>query len=171
MPKANEHIVVIGGTSGIGLSLARAAHALGCKLTIGGRGAKRVSEIATSIGPGVTGLHVELDDPASIRTGFTEGPVIDHLVLVPIDQLATRVKNFDVAAANKAVHVKLTGSAVQRGRGSSTTDRRIRSTDTGPATLFLTSRILEAEPYRSDRFEVGFGLATRHRLAVGRATG
>jgi hypothetical protein len=40
-----------------------------------------------------------------------------------------------------------------------------------PATLFLTSRILEAEPYRSDRFEVGFGLATRHRLAVGRATG
>ncbi len=24
--------------------------------------------------------------------------------------------------------------------------------------------------YRSDRFEVGFGLATRHRLAVGRAT-
>jgi len=68
-----------------------------------------VSEIATSIGPGVTGLHVELDDPASIRAGFTEGPVIDHLVLVPIDQLATSVKNFDVAAANKAVHVKLTG--------------------------------------------------------------
>ena len=42
MPKANEHVVVIGGTSGIGLSLARAAHALGCKLTIGGRGAERV---------------------------------------------------------------------------------------------------------------------------------
>ena len=30
--------------------------------------------------------------------------------------------------------------------------------------LFLTSRILETEPYRSDRFEVGFGLATRNRL-------
>jgi len=109
MPKANEHVVVIGGTSGVGLSLARAAHALGCKLTIGGRGAERVSEIAKSIGPGVTGLHVELDDPASIRAGFTEGPAIDHLVLVPIDQLATSVKNFDVSAANKAVHVKLTG--------------------------------------------------------------
>jgi hypothetical protein len=34
--------------------------------------------------------------------------------------------------------------------------------------LFLTSRILETEPYRSDRFEVGFGLATRNHLAVGR---
>jgi len=85
MPKANEHVVVIGGTSGVGLSLARAAHALGCKLTIGGRGAERVAEIAKSIGPGVTGRHVELDDPASIRAGFTEGPAIDHLVLVPID--------------------------------------------------------------------------------------
>ena len=39
MPKANEHVVVIGGTSGIGLPLARAAHALGCNLTIAGRGA------------------------------------------------------------------------------------------------------------------------------------
>ena len=109
MPKANEHVVVIGGTSGIGLALARAARALGCQLTIAGRGAKRAAEIAKSIGPDVTGLHVELDDPGSIRAGFTEGPAVDHLVLVPIDQLATNVKNFDVSAANKAVHVKLTG--------------------------------------------------------------
>jgi hypothetical protein len=34
--------------------------------------------------------------------------------------------------------------------------------------LFLTSRIPETEAYRSDRFEVGFGFATRNRLAVGR---
>ena len=34
-----------------------------------------------------------------------------------------------------------------------------------PPLLFLASRILETEPYRSDRFEVGFGLATRNRLA------
>ena len=33
--------------------------------------------------------------------------------------------------------------------------------------LFLTSRIPETEAYRSDRFEVGFGFATRNRLAVG----
>ena len=33
-----------------------------------------------------------------------------------------------------------------------------------PALLFLTSRILEKEPYRSDRFAVGFGLAARNRL-------
>lgn len=109
MPKANEHMVVVGGTSGIGLPLAKAAHALGCKLTIAGRGADRAAEIAKSIGPGVTGLHLELDDGDSIRAALADGPPIDHLVLVPVDQLATSVKNFDLAAANKALHIKLTG--------------------------------------------------------------
>jgi hypothetical protein len=37
-----------------------------------------------------------------------------------------------------------------------------------PTPLFLTSRIPETEAYRSDPFEVGFGFATRNRLAVGR---
>ena len=73
MPKANEHVVVVGGTSGIGLPLARAAHALGCKLTIAGRGAERASEIAKSIGPGVTGCHVDLEDAASIRPAWPTG--------------------------------------------------------------------------------------------------
>lgn len=109
MPKANEHILVVGGTSGIGLPLAQAAYALGCTLTIAGRGAERAAGVAKSIGSNVTGLHLELDDAASIRAALAEGPPIDHLVLVPIDQLATSVKTFDLAAANKALHVKLTG--------------------------------------------------------------
>ena len=109
MPKANEHVVVIGGTSGIGLPLARAVHALGCKLTVAGRGADRVADVAKSIGPRVGGRHLDLEDAESIRAALAEGPAIDHLVLVPIDQLMTNVKNFDVAAANKALHVKLTG--------------------------------------------------------------
>jgi NAD(P)-dependent dehydrogenase (short-subunit alcohol dehydrogenase family) len=109
MPKANEHAVVVGGTSGIGLPLARATHALGCKLTIAGRGAERAAEIAKSIGPGVTGCHVDLEDAASIRAGLADGPAIDHLVLVPIYSSTTTVKNFDVAEANRVLHIKLTG--------------------------------------------------------------
>jgi NAD(P)-dependent dehydrogenase (short-subunit alcohol dehydrogenase family) len=109
MPKANEHVVVIGGTSGIGLPLARAARALGCTLTIAGRGVERASEIAKSMGPGVTGCHLDLEDVASIRTGMTDGPTVDHLVLVPIYSLATSVKDFNVDEANRHLHIKLTG--------------------------------------------------------------
>ena len=109
MPKANEHVLVVGGTSGIGLSLARAAHALGCKLTIGGRGVERVTEIAKSIGPGVTGRHVDLADVPSLRSGLSEGATVDHLVLTPLYSLATSVKEFKVAEANKVLQTKLTG--------------------------------------------------------------
>jgi NAD(P)-dependent dehydrogenase (short-subunit alcohol dehydrogenase family) len=67
MPKANEHLVVVGGTSGIGLSLARAAHAIGCKLTVTGRGTERTAETAKSIGPGVVGRNLDLEGGARHR--------------------------------------------------------------------------------------------------------
>ena len=109
MPKANEHVVVVGGTSGIGLSLASAIHALGCKLTVAGRGAERVAKIAKSIGPSVTGCHVDLEDIPSIRGGLSEGAAVDHLVLTPLYSVATSVKDFKVAEANKVLQTKLTG--------------------------------------------------------------
>ncbi len=109
MPKANEHIVVVGGTSGIGLALARAAHALGCKLTVTGRGAERVAEAAKSIGPGVIGSHLDLGDAGSIAAALEDGPSIDHLVLLPLYQVTTTVKDFNVDEANKLLHIKLTG--------------------------------------------------------------
>ena len=109
MPKANEHVVVVGGTSGIGLSLASAIHALGCKLTVAGRGAERVAKIAKSISPSVTGCHVDLEDIPSIRGGLSEGAAVDHLVLTPLYAVATSVKEFKVAEANKVLQTKLTG--------------------------------------------------------------
>ena len=109
MPKANEHLVVVGGTSGMGLPLARAAHELGCKVTITGRGAERASEIAKTIGPGATGCHLDLEDIASIRAALTEGPTINHLVIMPLYSLATSVKDFNVTEANRLLHIKLTG--------------------------------------------------------------
>ena len=109
MPKANEHVVVVGGTSGIGLSLVRAAHALGCKLTLTGRGAERTAETAKSVGPGVVGCHLDLDDAGSIAASLKEGPSIDHVVLLPLYQVATTVKDFNVGEANKLLHIKITG--------------------------------------------------------------
>jgi NAD(P)-dependent dehydrogenase (short-subunit alcohol dehydrogenase family) len=109
MPNAKEHMVVVGGTSGIGLAVARAAHALGRQVTIAGRGAARAAEIARSIGPGVIGAPIDLEDAASIRAALADGPAIDHLVLTAIHRLATNVKDFNISEANRLAHVKLTG--------------------------------------------------------------
>jgi NAD(P)-dependent dehydrogenase (short-subunit alcohol dehydrogenase family) len=109
MPKAKDHTLVVGGTSGIGLPLARAAHALGSSVTIAGRSAERAAAIARSMGPGATGCHIDLADSASIQAALAEGSPIDHLVLVPIYSLATSVKDFNAAEANKVLQIKLTG--------------------------------------------------------------
>ncbi|HEY1941641.1 MAG TPA: SDR family oxidoreductase [Roseiarcus sp.] len=109
MPGTEQHIVVVGGTSGIGLAVAKAAYARGQRVTIAGRGADRAAEIASSIGPEARGAHVDLADLASIHAALADGPAIDHLVLTAIHRLATSVKDFNSAEAARLAQVKLTG--------------------------------------------------------------
>ena len=109
MPSANAHMVVVGGTSGIGLAIAQSAHKLGRQVTITGRGSERAAEIARSIGSDVAALPVDLEDSATIRTAFADGPPIDHLVITPIHRLATSVKSFDAQEARRLAEVKLIG--------------------------------------------------------------
>lgn len=108
MPNGNEHLVVVGGTSGIGLAIAQGAHKLGCQVTITGRGAERATEIATSVGPDVAAHPVDLEDPASIRA-LADGLPIDHLVITPIHRVVTNVKTFDAQEARRLAEVKLIG--------------------------------------------------------------
>ena len=111
MPKPKDHIVIVGGTSGIGFSLAQSADALGCTVTITGRGAKRAADIAGSIGPRTTGLPLDLEDSDSIYAALAEGEAIDHLVISAIHRVNTSIKDFDVAEAAKLARVKLVAYA------------------------------------------------------------
>jgi NAD(P)-dependent dehydrogenase (short-subunit alcohol dehydrogenase family) len=108
MPKAGETMVVVGGSSGIGLAVAKEAHALGCRVTISGRNAARASEIAQSIGSAVSAIDVDLEDAPSI-SALAEGPPIDCLVVTPIHRLATNVKEFNAPEARRLAEVKLIG--------------------------------------------------------------
>ncbi|MCF8477956.1 MAG: SDR family oxidoreductase [Pseudolabrys sp.] len=109
MPTANAHIVVIGGTSALGLSIAQSAYPQGCKVTTAGRGAERAAEIAKSIGPGTTGVHIDLEDSASIKSALGEGPPVDHVVITSIMRLATSVKDFAAEDAQRLARIKLVG--------------------------------------------------------------
>lgn len=105
----NHHVAIVGGTSGIGFTLAQAAHARGCRVTILGRGAERTAEIARSIGPAVEGCHLDLDDSASISAALSEGIPIDHLVFTAIHRVNTSIKALDVPGIAKLARVKLVG--------------------------------------------------------------
>jgi NAD(P)-dependent dehydrogenase (short-subunit alcohol dehydrogenase family) len=83
MPKSGDHIVIVGGTSGLGFSVAKAADALGAKVTILGRGRERAAELARSISPRAVGLPIDLEDSSSIEAALAGDEPIDHLVLTP----------------------------------------------------------------------------------------
>ena len=52
--------VVIGGTAGLGLELARHRVAAGDRVVITGRDAERTGEIAASLGPSARGVAIDL---------------------------------------------------------------------------------------------------------------
>jgi NAD(P)-dependent dehydrogenase (short-subunit alcohol dehydrogenase family) len=111
MPKTGDHIVIVGGTSGLGFSIAQAADALGAKVTIAGRGRERAAELARSISPRAAGLHIDLEDSSSIDQALANGEPIDHLVLTPIYGGNLSIKDFKVEEASRAARIKIVAFA------------------------------------------------------------
>lgn len=139
MPAAGANIAIIGGTSGLGLAIAKAAHDLGCKVTIAGRGADRAAEIATSIGVDTTGKHIDLEDSASIKSALHDGPPLDHLVIASIMRLNTTVKDFSVVEAQRLAQIKLIGYV----EAVSAALRRLKPT----SSIVLFSGVSKTNPY------------------------
>jgi NAD(P)-dependent dehydrogenase (short-subunit alcohol dehydrogenase family) len=78
---ANKHVVVIGGTSGIGRAIAQQAAAAGGRVTVGSRNQKRVNDTVALLGPPAQGKVVDVTDAESVRVFFEFAGQIDHLVL------------------------------------------------------------------------------------------
>ncbi len=68
-----QHVVVLGGTSGLGRAVAYAANEAGAKVTILGRSADSSD--------GITGIAVDITDNSSLAKAFATTGTIQHLVL------------------------------------------------------------------------------------------
>jgi NAD(P)-dependent dehydrogenase (short-subunit alcohol dehydrogenase family) len=77
---SSEHIVVLGGTSGIGLATAKAFLAKGLRVTITGRDPQKLELARRSLG-GVEAAAVDAADSGAVRTFFGGIGRFDHLVL------------------------------------------------------------------------------------------
>lgn len=102
-------IVVIGGTSGIGLEIAKDVVARGDSVVLSGRDLDRAQEIAAAIGPGATGVAVDLSEPETIRAGLAGVGTVHGLVLVAIERDANTVREYSVERAIRLVTLKLVG--------------------------------------------------------------
>jgi NAD(P)-dependent dehydrogenase (short-subunit alcohol dehydrogenase family) len=102
-------VVVVGGTSGLGLDLAERYAAQGRRVVISGRDAERAASIAAGVGPNVSGVAFDLAEPASIGPGLEGIGAVDRLALAALERDQNAVKDYDVAAAIRLVTLKLVG--------------------------------------------------------------
>ena len=78
---AGQAVIVIGGSSGIGLETARLARAEGASVTITGRDAGRLESAAGEVGAQRTAAF-DVYDPAALARFFAEQPgTIDHVLV------------------------------------------------------------------------------------------
>lgn len=102
-------IVVIGGTSGIGLALAKDLVAKGDRVVISGRDLERTREVAASIGEGASAVAVDLSEPATIAAGLAGIGKVDGLVLAAIERDANTIREYDIERATRLIILKLVG--------------------------------------------------------------
>jgi NAD(P)-dependent dehydrogenase (short-subunit alcohol dehydrogenase family) len=76
----SQRVVVLGGTSGIGLATAQAAARGGAEVTVISRQPASVDRALAELPPGVRGRTAELTDPAAVRSLFGDLGDIDHVV-------------------------------------------------------------------------------------------
>lgn len=102
-------IVVVGGTSGIGLELAKDCIARGDRVVITGRDQARTDEIAASLGAGASGVALDISEPESIAGQLTSIGQVHGLVLAAIERDQNTVREYSVERAIRLVTLKLVG--------------------------------------------------------------
>jgi NAD(P)-dependent dehydrogenase (short-subunit alcohol dehydrogenase family) len=106
---ANGSVVIVGGTRGLGLELARFYAGAGREVVVTGRDATTAGACAAEIGGSTRGIDFDLGEPETIADRLADVGDVEHLVLAAIDRDSNSVKDYDVAAAIRLVTLKLVG--------------------------------------------------------------
>lgn len=106
---SGKTIVVVGGTSGIGLEIVKDIVAHGDRVVMTGRDQQRTEEIATSIDGDVTAVALDISEPGSIAGQLASVGQVNGLVLAAIERDANTAREYDIARAVRLVTLKLVG--------------------------------------------------------------
>jgi len=102
-----KKVVVLGGSSGIGLEVSRQAAELGADVVIVSSNEQRVQKAVAEIGGKTTGEAVDLFDEAAIQAYFERLGGLDHLVYTAADSLhVSDLASTDLKAARHAFELR-----------------------------------------------------------------
>jgi NAD(P)-dependent dehydrogenase (short-subunit alcohol dehydrogenase family) len=103
----NKRVVILGGSSGIGLAVAELAASQGAKIVIASSNAERIQRAVESVGVNAQGQIVDLSDEQSVETLFTKLGAFDHLVFTAGDSLYLQdLATTDLKQARRAFELR-----------------------------------------------------------------
>ncbi len=111
MDLRGQRVVVLGGTSGIGLATAAAAAGQGAEVIVASSSKARVDQALTALPSGAQGRAADLTDATAVRALFDGLGDIDHLVFTAGEPLALMsVESLDVEQARKFFALRYFGA-------------------------------------------------------------
>jgi NAD(P)-dependent dehydrogenase (short-subunit alcohol dehydrogenase family) len=115
-----KRIVVLGGSSGIGLATAQAAAKEGASLVIASSRKPRVDEALALLPPGSEGHALDLADEAAVKALFERLGAFDHLVFTAGESLQLApLASMDVEAGRRFFGLRYFGALLAAKYGSS----------------------------------------------------
>ena len=103
----NKQVVIVGGSSGIGLAVGEEAASQGADVVIVSSSAERVQEAIKSIGGAARGQVVDVSDEKAVESFFTNLGAFDHLVFTAGDTLQlNELAKTDLKQARRAFELR-----------------------------------------------------------------
>lgn len=104
-----KHALIVGGTSGIGLALARRLAERGEQVSITGRDPERTRKLADEMGLGIGAIGLDLAEPEALAGKLAGLERVDHLILAAIERDSNTVRDYAIDRARRLVILKLVG--------------------------------------------------------------
>src|SRR5439155_17805370 len=92
-------VLIVGGTHGLGLELAKHFAGKDGEVVVTGRDPQRAASAAREIGHGTRGLGFDLAEPATIAPALKDVGPLHHLVLAAIERDENKIREYDVSRA------------------------------------------------------------------------
>ena len=105
----NESVVIIGGSSGMGLAIAEEAADAGAAVIIAGRSQGKLNDAQRAISGDITTHIVDLSDEGSIRKLFESIGSFDHLVITGSSVKTGQLRELSLADARASMDSKFWG--------------------------------------------------------------
>jgi len=106
---SNQHVVITGGSSGIGLRLAQDLAQRGARLTLVGRDADKLAQAAAQVSGPVQVASVDVTNEQAVASLFAGVDRLDHLVTAAAGTARGNVVDLDVATARALFESKYWG--------------------------------------------------------------